>query len=273
MLAYYVHNLNPEIIKFSEKFAIRWYGVSYLLGFLGAYLLLKVLIDRKIFKIQAKELPDFVMGTALFGILVGGRLGYVLFYQDKDKLFSDPLSIFRVWEGGMASHGGMIGVVLFMMWFGRKHKYPYWHLVDNIAVVVPVGLFFGRVANFINGELFGKPTQLPWAVIFPLEDMQPRHPSQLYEALGEGLVLFLVLWFVRHRAWSFVDGRLSALFLIVYGIIRITIETVRVPDASLWLGLTRGQFLSVIMVIVGFVMLGALGKKSPESKMPQENKS
>ena len=237
--------------------AVRWYGIAYLLGFIGGYLILKHLSRRGEFALPEQELSNFIVHLAIFGVFLGGRLGYVLFYAS-DVFLKDPLFAFRVWEGGMASHGGILGVLAVVGWTAWKRKISFWNLTDGLALVAPIGLFFGRIANFINGELWGRPTDVPWAVLFPQAGdavPTPRHPSQLYEAFGEGLLLFIILWLVRKTAWGKREGTVSALFLLVYAVARIVSEFFRTPDAGydLYFGwMTKGQFFS------GFMALGAV---------------
>ena len=237
--------------------AVRWYGIAYLLGFIGGYLILKRLARRGEFAVPEQELSNFIVHLAIFGVFLGGRLGYVLFYAS-DVFLKDPLFAFRVWEGGMASHGGILGVLAVVGWTAWKRKISFWNLTDGLALVAPIGLFFGRIANFINGELWGRPTDVPWAVLFPQAGdavPTPRHPSQLYEAFGEGLLLFIILWLVRKTAWGKREGTVSALFLLVYAVARIVSEFFRTPDAGydLYFGwMTKGQFFS------GFMALGAV---------------
>ncbi len=250
LLAYWTHDLDPVIFHIWGPMALRWYGLAYLLGFLAAYLILRCLSKRGELALPPEEISNFIVQIAIFGVFLGGRLGYVLLYAPGEFL-RDPLFLFRVWEGGMASHGGMIGVIAVILWTAWKKKVSFWNLTDSMALVAPAGLFFGRVANFINGELWGRPTQAAWAVIFPQVDMQPRHPSQLYEAFGEGLLLFAALWAVRRTAWGKREGSLSALFLLLYAVARIASEFFRTPDEgyALYLGwITKGQLFSGFMV-------------------------
>lgn len=259
-LAYWTHNLNPVLIHIWGPMAVRWYGIAYLLGFLGAYLILKHLARRGEFAIPEKELSNFIVHLAIFGVFLGGRLGYVILYG-WNTFLHDPLFIFRVWEGGMASHGGILGVLAVLLYYSWKKKISFWNLSDCLALVAPIGLFFGRIANFINGELWGRPTQVAWAVIFPQAGdpvPTPRHPSQLYEAFGEGLLLFLILWAVRKTTWSKREGSVSAVFLLTYAIVRITAEFFRTPDPgyALYLGwMTKGQLFSSIMILGGVLLL------------------
>ena len=276
-MPYFVHRLDPVMLDLFGVLQIRWYGMAYLLAFLAAGLLLAVLSRRDICVLAVGEVYNFIVFVAVFGVLIGARVGYILFYIP-DEFIRDPLVLLRVWEGGMSSHGGMLGVLLVIIIYARKNGYPFWNLMDNMATVVPLGIGFGRVANFINGELWGRITSVPWAVIFPGEAglppqqadelsvyaawqaglLYPRHPSQLYEAMGEGFVLFAVLWLIRKTAWSKVDGRMSAMFLLLYGIFRIEVEFFREPDRPEWIYLgwmTRGQIYSVFMVIGGLGLL------------------
>jgi phosphatidylglycerol:prolipoprotein diacylglycerol transferase len=257
-LAFWTHTLNPVVFHLWGPLAVRWYGLAYLAGFLGGYLILLRLSRRGEFAVPPDELSNFIVHIAIYGVFLGGRLGYVLFYA-WSTFIHDPLFLFRVWEGGMASHGGIIGVILVILWTARKKKTSFWNLTDGLALVAPVGLFFGRIANFINGELWGRPTDVPWAVIFPqAEDLAPvpRHPSQLYEAFGEGLLLFTALWFIRRTAWGKRGGALSAAFLIIYAAARIASEFFREPDSTIYFGwLTKGQLYSAVMVAGAVVII------------------
>ncbi|HNX52493.1 MAG TPA: prolipoprotein diacylglyceryl transferase [Pontiellaceae bacterium] len=258
ILGTYVHHLNPVIFQIWGPLAVRWYGLAYLLGFLGGYLLLLRMSKRGEFAVPPQELGNFIVHIAIYGVFLGGRLGYVLLYG-WETFVRDPLFFFRVWEGGMASHGGMIGVFLVVLWTAWKKKCAFWNITDGLALVAPVGLFFGRIANFINGELWGRATNVPWAVIFPqAEDTTPtpRHPSQLYEAFGEGLLLFTVLQLLRRTAWGKREGVLSAVFLILYAAARITSEFFREPDSTIYFGwLTKGQLYSSFMILGAVVIL------------------
>lgn len=261
-LAYWVHDLDPFLIKFSENFGIRYYGLAYLAGFFAsAWLLYRYWkAGRSPFDLPA--ITD-LMTYMVVGTLVGGRLGYFLLYQ-LDTLRTDPLTLFRVWEGGMASHGGFLGVFVAMWLWARKRKVHLFQVSDLIVTVAPVGLLFGRIANFINGELVGKVTTVSWAVIFPnneydrgLAQALPRHPSQLYAAALEGaLLLAYMQWrFWRSNVTRDQPGRLGAEFLIVYAIVRVVGELFREPDAPLLFGLSRGIFYSLFMIIAGVIIL------------------
>jgi phosphatidylglycerol:prolipoprotein diacylglycerol transferase len=258
ILSFWVHDLNPVLFHIWGPLAVRWYGLAYLLGFLGGYLILLRMSKRGEFAVSPQELSNFIIHVAIYGVFLGGRLGYVLFYA-WDTFIHDPLFLFRVWEGGMASHGGILGVILVVLWTARKKKISFWNLTDSLALVAPIGLFFGRIANFINGELWGRPTDVPWAVIFPqAEDLTPtpRHPSQIYEAFGEGLFLFIALWLLHRTAWGRREGTVSAAFLLIYAAARIAGECFREPDSTVYFGwLTKGQLYSGFMVIADIVII------------------
>jgi len=221
--------------------------------------------------LPAALVADFIL-TLVVGVVVGGRLGYFLLY-DFPLLLREPLALFRVWDGGMASHGGFVGVVLAVWWFARKHRIPFLHLGDVLVTTVPAGLLFGRIANFINGELWGKISYVPWAVIFPksmpdgtpLSRIAPRHPSQLYEASLEGaLLLAYMQWrFWKSDAVRTRPGRLSGEFLLAYAVVRAIGEVFREPDASLILGLSRGTFYSIFVAIAGVALIVYSTRRRP----------
>ena len=249
-LAYWVHDLSPFLGPHWGNFGIRYYGLSYLLGFLTAGWLLTRYARTGRSQLPVTKIADF-MFVIVLGVMLGGRLGSFLLYHP-EQLLHDPLSFFRVWEGGMASHGGMIGVAVALAWFGSATKIRFLHLGDLIASVAPAGLLFGRIANFINGELWGKPSRVAWAVIFPASPgpPMPRHPSQLYEAALEGALL---LAFMQWRFWRGDEvrrhpGRLCGEFLLAYAVARAIGETFREPDASLIFGLSRGTFYSLFLI-------------------------
>ena len=292
MLAYYLDDLDPIIFRIYDNVGPRWYGLSYVLAFISSFVLFLWLAKRGYADLPVERVGDFITGAALFGVIVGGRLGYVLLYNP--EMLRAPLSILRVWEGGMSSHGGMIGLLLFTLYYAHRHKISWMNLGDNLGVTAPVGLFFGRCANFINGELYGRITTVPWAIQFPKELLDhpteanraiascsqidpslstpeaivvavhrqpqvaatlrsilpPRHPSQLYEAFFEGIVLFAILWFVRTRTRQ-PNGMLMGLFFTCYAIFRIVIEYFREPDATLIGHFTRGQFFSFFLIAIG----------------------
>jgi len=269
LLAYWIHDLSPFLLRFGEgEFGIRYYGLAYLLGFgIGAGLLYFYTHWSDRSQLRTALVADFITALVV-GVMVGGRLGYFLLYQPA-LLFSEPLALLRVWEGGMASHGGFVGVVLATLWFARRHKIAFLHLGDLVASVAAAGLLFGRVANFINGELWGKPSRVAWAVIFPDSPLPlvPRHPSQLYAAALEGAVL---LAFAQWRFWKSdivktAPGRLGGEFLIAYALLRIVGEVFREPDASLILGLSRGTFYSLLTAAAGLGLIAFSRRSSPRN--------
>ena len=230
---------------------VHWYGLMYFIGFLFFIYLGKKQIKRQFWsKINEKILDDMFFYGAL-GVILGGRLGYVLFYQPS-YFYSNPANIFAFWQGGMSFHGGFLGVLISALWVGKKNRIKWLVLTDFIAPLVPIGLGFGRIGNFINQELWGRPSDLQWSIIFPLADNIPRHPSQLYEALFEGLILFFILWIYSRKPRKI--GLSSALFLIFYGLFRFFIEFTREPDyflGLLYLNLSMGQWLCLPMILVG----------------------
>ncbi len=316
-LAVWVHDLNPFVWRISGDFGIRWYGLAYIVGFVLAYLILRRLARRGRLLMPEDAVPDLMLAV-MIGTLVGGRLGYVLVYNP--SLFTEFSKSPPWWgllainNGGMASHGGVIGIILGAWWFARRYKVPPLHAMDSLALVAPIGIFLGRIANFINGELLGRmiltPNPPAWAIKYPqelterrdelnsvlsieqriaLEDLEsmyggadnlvhevqkgndvvthtlapllsPRHPSQLYQAFFEGLLLLALLWIIWRRPRR--PGVVGAWFLIIYGVGRIFTEYYRLPDAHLLspriMGLSRGQWLSAGMVVAGAVALGVI---------------
>lgn len=298
LLAYYLHDWSPFLIQFGDGFGLRWYGLAYVVAFLAGYGLYRELARRGYADLPVERVGDFMTWWVVLGTLIGGRLGYMVFYQWSEFL-ARPWTVFQVWEGGMSAHGGMLGLIVATWLYARRQRISWLNLGDNLVVVAPLGLFFGRLANFINGELFGRATTVPWAVLFPKElydapavygrvrealllqlppgaplpsldqiiaqagtspllqeilpqILTPRHPSQLYQAFGEGLLLFVLLWLARTRL-TLPNGTLTGFFFIGYGILRSVGELFREPDAPLTWILTRGQFLSVFAVVVGVV--------------------
>lgn len=271
LLGYWVHDWDPFLIQFGKSFGIRYYGLSYLLGFVTAAWLLGRYWKAGRSQLPAATVSDLIIALVI-GVMVGGRLGSFLLYHP-EQLLADPLAFFRVWEGGMASHGGMAGVAIALAWFARSRKIPFLHLGDLVASAAPAGLLFGRIANFINGELWGRPAEVPWAVIFSNTGGGPfpRHPSQLYEAALEGLVLLaLMQWrFWRTDVVQKSPGRLTGEFFVAYAILRSIGEAFREPDASLILGLTRGTFYSLFLIVIGLAFIlfvGASEKKNDTVK-------
>jgi phosphatidylglycerol:prolipoprotein diacylglycerol transferase len=232
---------------------IHWYGLMYIFGIAMAWWLVRTRSARLGFSKQ--DVEDLIFYCAM-GVILGGRLGYTLFYNFS-KFVADPSTIVRVWEGGMSFHGGFLGVVLAAILFARKKQINVIDLTDFGVPMIPLALFFGRIGNFINGELFGKPSDVPWAMVFPGGGSLARHPSQLYEAALEGLLLFIILWFATNqtRPRFFASG----LFMLFYGLFRSFVEFFRLPDAHIgyiaygWV--TKGQLLSVPMILLGLVFL------------------
>lgn len=327
MFATYIHDLDPVIFSITDSIKLRWYGLAYLMAFVVGYLLLKRMGDKKLWVLPGNVAGDFIAYAAFFGVFLGGRIGNVLVYQ-RAEFLADPLMVFRVWEGGMASHGGILGLMIFTFVYSRKKKVSWTGIGDGLCVVAPLGLMFGRIANFINGELYGRVDRsFAWAMKFPDtlfdsetktfgpegewfksgaaqraaaeasdggpyseffhkmtteggvtgkdqvdalhlairqepgvkeavgEFLLPRYPSQLFQAAGEGLSLFLILWFVRVKFPKIAHGVLTGLFFIFYAIFRISMEQFREPEISnvnlLGLEMTMGQFLSVFMIFIG----------------------
>ncbi|OPY67289.1 MAG: Prolipoprotein diacylglyceryl transferase [Syntrophorhabdus sp. PtaU1.Bin002] len=242
-------NIDPVIFKIGPL-AVRWYGLMYVFGFASSYLLALHQLKKKTWKIDRTQLDDLYFYLIL-GLIIGARLGYILFYNLSFYL-ANPLEIFVLWHGGMSFHGGLIGAFLAGYIIIRKRGLNFFEVADLIVPTCPPGLMFGRIGNFINGELFGKPSNVPWAMVFPQGGGVARHPSQLYEAGLEGLVLFAILWIYKDRKKK--EGDVLALFLILYGAFRIICELFREPDVQLgyFLGvLSMGQILSLLMVGLG----------------------
>ncbi len=327
-LATYIHHLDPIIWQIpGTPLAFRWYGLAYVAGFILGYLVLLWLSKRELYCVKADKLGDFITGVCVFGVLMGGRLGEFFFYwlpeHGLSGFLADPTWPFRVWEGGMASHGGIIGVLLVALWYARKHQLSFPAVLDGLAIVSPLGICFGRLANFINGELYGRateagnaiamkfpleiyslpatlrteayaavlrvspeplpafipgdPTYSPWARMIELCQsseavrdalapfLTPRYPSQLFEAAGEGALIFIVLFALR-LAWKKAPaGIFCALFAFLYAMARIAAECFKEPDAPVWGAITRGQYLSfgIAALGVGFLIYALRHKKHP----------
>ena len=316
LLATYIHNLDPILINIpGTPLALRWYGLAYVGGFVLGYMLLSWLSRKKLFCIEQDKLGDFVTCICIFGVLMGGRLGEFFFYWLPEHgwsgLMADPTWVFRVWEGGMASHGGIICVILTAFWYAWRHKISAVQMIDGVAIACPIGLFFGRIANFINGELYGRIADAgnPLAMKFPQEIFElapqqqiqamlavehaagqpiralarpdesffdtlsrlcrendgirealgqflsPRYPSQLFEAVGEGLLVFIVLLSIRLFWKQAPAGIFAALFAFIYAAARITCECFKQPDAAVWHGITQGQALSILIAVLGIPFL------------------
>jgi phosphatidylglycerol:prolipoprotein diacylglycerol transferase len=249
--------IDPVLIELGP-FAIRWYALAYVAGIFLGWWLLKRLSDRSTPPLLSQKALDDIIIYAILGIILGGRLGYVLFYNPEYYL-AYPLHALQVWKGGMSFHGGLFGVIIAMWLFARRFEIPFLRLTDCLAVCAPIGLFFGRIANFINGELWGRVTDVPWAIIFPTGGPVPRHPSQLYEAGLEGLLLFIILLFLAFKtSISQKVGVLSGLFLLGYGAARSFVEQYREPDQQLgmlWDLVTMGQLLSLPMILGGVYLV------------------
>lgn len=255
-------NIDPIIFSIGPV-SLRWYGLMYLIGFVAAYWLANKRLDRTDW---TKEQLSDLLFFGFLGVIVGGRFGYVLFYQF-DLFLSDPLYLFKIWTGGMSFHGGLLGVILALVWFARKQKTRLLQVGDFVAPLVPIGLGAGRVGNFINAELWGRTTDVPWAVIFPNAGPEPRHPSQLYEFALEGVLLFIILWWYSRVPRPV--GAVSGLFLAGYGAFRFIVEYFRQPDAHLeniYGGLlSQGQMLSLPMFLIGVLMIVISYKKQKSS--------
>lgn len=311
MLAYYLHDLSPHVIRFTDSFAVHWYGLAYVLGFYLCYLVMHHLAKRGLSEIKPDQVADFITLVALFGVVLGGRIGYILLYG-LGEYRDTPWEALKLWKGGMASHGGIAGIALFTLWYARRHRISWTGIGDTVVCGAPLGVMLGRLANFVNGELFGRVTTVPWAVKFPSEllhedfvrqggepvslppgllhspdiiafyesqgggraelesILHPRHPSQLYEAFGEGLFLFGVLLALRLRYPRLPHGILTGLFFVLYALVRIALENVREPDsgAASILGMTKGQFFSTFMIAIGlaFLLFGVLSSKKREKQ-------
>ncbi len=259
----YTHNLDPVMFNFGF-FEIRWYSLAYIFGIIIGWWYGKKIIERKYTFTQGKPyLKNFddLITYLIISLIIGGRLGYILFYNF-EYYFINPIDIFKIWEGGMSFHGGMIGIIIGTYFFASKKNLKTFFLLDIIACVAPIGIFFGRIANFINGELFGKVTNVKWGVIFSKIDMLPRHPSQLYEAFLEGIMLLVIMNLIILKK-NYKIGLCSSNFLIFYGFFRIISEVFREPDTQigyLFGAISMGSFLSIIMILIGFLILKILKK-------------
>jgi len=252
-------HIDPVFLRLGPL-QFRWYGLMYVLGFIATYFILRSEVRRKKLPLTTDDVADLVFYGAM-GVVLGGRLGYILFY-DLGVYLADPLQVFAVWKGGMSFHGGFLGVILSFVLFSRRKKIPFWALIDMAAQCAPVGLGLGRIGNFINGELYGRPTDVPWGMVFPGGGDLPRHPSQLYEAGLEGALLFLIVRIMARKsdvtgipAWTFCAG---------YGLFRFIAEFFRQPDAQIGTFLnffSMGQLLSLPMFLVGSFMVIRLSRR------------
>jgi len=249
----YIHELNP--IAFSLfNFKIYWYSLSYLFGFIFSYYYVKFILNKDFVKINFKIFEDF-LGWAVLGVIFGGRIGYVILYN-LDFYVENPIEILKIWQGGMSFHGGLIGVILSIFLFSKSKKINFFDLLNLVSSCAPIGLFLGRLANFVNRELIGRPTNSDWGVLF-FEDDVLRHPSQIYEAIFEGLIIFIVIFYIiKRKYYTYIN--IYSLFLIMYGIFRFTIEFYREPDSHLGFifpNISMGQLLCLPMIIIGLIFL------------------
>ncbi len=258
-----INNFDPVAFQiFSIE--IRWYSLSYIIGILMGWILGKRIFisDEKL-----REKFDDYITYVIIGVILGGRLGYVLFYN-LEYYFYKPIDIFKIWQGGMSFHGGLLGVILVSIFFAKKYNQNPFQYLDVVSIVAPIGIFFGRIANFINSELYGVETHLPWGVIFLKIDDSYRHPTQIYEAVLEGVILFIILIFFKNKGVMKIPGLISGIFLFFYSIFRFSIEFLRVPDEQLgylFLNLTMGQYLSLLFLFVGSYLIikkNEINKKS-----------
>ena len=262
-----VHNFDPVLIDLGI-FQIRWYSIAYIFGILlgwayGRKILARVSnINNNFNKIKKTDFDDLIL-YLIVGIIIGGRIGYIIFYN-LEYYSANFLEIFKVWRGGMSFHGGLLGVIVAIFLFAKKTNNNFFKFSDIIACVAPIGIFLGRLANFINGELYGKISTAPWAVIFPNVDSMPRHPSQLYEAILEGVILFIIInYLALKKELIYKTGFISAFFLIVYSFLRIFSELFREPDIQLGLlfnNFSMGTFLSLLTIIIGLFIAKSIKK-------------
>jgi len=248
----FINNFDPVAFQIMS-FEIRWYSLAYIFGIIIGWLLCKKIFIQKSDIIE--KFDDFLT-YLIIGIIIGGRLGYVIFYNF-DYYISNIFDIFKVWQGGMSFHGGLLGIIVASILFSKKNNQNPFLYMDQIALVAPIGIFFGRIANFINSELYGVPTDVSWSVTFIQIDTLSRHPSQLYEAVLEGIILFVILVYFRKKDYLKKPGLISALFLIIYSIFRFFVEYFRSPDEHLGyivFDLSMGQIISVVFLIIGIIL-------------------
>ena len=255
----FINNFDPVAIQFFS-FEIRWYSLAYIVGILFGWILSKkIFISNAEIKIKFDDYITFL----ILGIIIGGRLGYIFFYNFS-YYSTNLIDIFKIWQGGMSFHGGLIGIIISSIWFAKKNNQNPFNYLDIVSLVAPIGIFFGRIANFINSELYGIETNLPWGVKFIQVDDLYRHPSQLYEALFEGIILFIILLYFRNKSLLKTPGIISSLFLIFYSIFRFVIEFFRAPDNQLGyliLNLTMGQIASLIFLLIGILIISNYANK------------
>lgn len=248
------HQILDPVLFTIGPVAVRWYGLMYLFGFVFAYFVIKSELKRRQSPIPVGDADDLLFHL-IVGLLIGARLGYAVFYN-VDAYIAAPWEVFAIWHGGMSFHGGLLGMLVAGWFFAYRRRLQFLELADIGALAAPIGLMFGRIGNFINGELFGRVSTVPWAVVFPMAGDLPRHPSQIYEAILEGPVLFTILWWLRLRTRK--NGQILATFLVAYGVFRFIIEFFREPDPQLGLvlqDLTMGQVLCLTMIVAGIGLM------------------
>ena len=248
----FINNFDPVAFQIMS-FEIRWYSLAYIAGIIIGWLLCKKILIQKS---DINEKFDDYITYLVIGMIIGGRLGYIIFYNFSYYI-NNFFDIFKVWEGGMSFHGGLIGIIVASILFSKKNNQDSFLYMDLVSLVSPIGIFFGRLANFINSELYGTPTDIPWAVTFIQVDNLSRHPSQLYEAILEGIILFIILMYFKNKDYLKKPGLISGLFLIFYSLFRFFIEFVRVPDEQLGyliFELSMGQIISLIFFVIGIIL-------------------
>ncbi|MBD1133739.1 prolipoprotein diacylglyceryl transferase [Pelagibacterales bacterium SAG-MED48] len=248
----FINNFDPVAFQIIS-FEIRWYSLAYIAGIIIGWLLCKKVLIQKS---DINEKFDDYVTYLVIGIIIGGRLGYIIFYNF-NYYINNLFDIFKVWEGGMSFHGGLIGIIVATILFSKRNNQDSFLYMDLVSLVAPIGIFFGRLANFINSELYGTPTDIPWAVTFIQVDNLSRHPSQLYEAILEGVILFIILMYFKNKDYLKKPGLISGLFLIFYSLFRFFIEFVRVPDEQLGyliFELSMGQIISLIFFVIGIIL-------------------
>jgi len=248
----FINNFDPVAFQIMS-FEIRWYSLAYILGIIIGWILCKKIFIKDL---DINQRFDDFISYLIIGIIIGGRLGYVLFYNF-NYYINNIVDIFKIWQGGMSFHGGLLGIIVASILFAKKNNQNTFIYTDLVSLVAPVGIFFGRFANFINSELYGKVTEVPWAVTFVQVDNLSRHPSQLYEAIFEGIILFILLLYFRNKNFLEKPGLISGLFLIFYSVFRFCIEFFRVPDEQigyLIINLSMGQIISLVFIIIGTIV-------------------
>ncbi|MBM3631242.1 MAG: prolipoprotein diacylglyceryl transferase [Alphaproteobacteria bacterium] len=259
----FTNNFDPVAFQILS-FEVRWYSLAYIVGILLGWILSKKIFIQKSY---LKEKFDDYITYLILGIIIGGRLGYVIFYNF-DYYLNNLTDIYKIWEGGMSFHGGVIGIIVASILYSKKYNHNPFIYMDIVALVAPIGIFFGRLANFINSELYGKITNVPWSVIFVQIDDLTRHPSQLYEAFFEGIILFVILIYFKKKNFLNIPGMISALFLIFYSIFRFSLEFFRAPDQQLGyliLNLTMGQIISLLFFLIGIYLFFLKNENTQEN--------